>query len=533
MADARVEQARALAAAGQFKEAVGVLKALLQANGQDGEARQLLAEVQDSMMLDIQIGDRLERAQALAEQGQKEQALKLLGDVMKVAPNHPRAASLAASLTAPASPAPGALPDLNPNATVSMDAFELEDLPIGSGPSSPAGPASSPLSGAAPEFSLEPLDSLEPSQGSPVEATFTTPSTNLGPAEAARVQQYVSEGQALFDQGRYQDAIDLWTRIFIVDENNKDADALIAKAKEAMNANQGEIEHNLTEGIAAFNAGDYGRSRPLLEKVLAAFPGHREAQYYLQRMGEAVPMSHQAWTDAPAAPRTASGLRCPAARLSPRRRRPSPLHLPSRVPPRRGHPRDRPSPAAVRTSSSSRITWSSRRGRPCVHRLRRRLTGDSSSRAAPRWRPAPASQPSSLRRSLPPSRQTPSPGTITPRSPRHRSMWLRPPEWPVGMRFWESPGRCRGLAPRRGSRPRHPRPAEVPRGSSSERRCSACCSWASVSFSPAASFSAATVSSRPRSSRASSPSPKPPRIAPKPVVTCGPRGADAAEHEPR
>ena len=317
MADARVEQARALAAAGQYKEAVEVLKALLQANAQDGEARQLLAEVQDSMMLEIQIGDRLERAQALAEQGQRDQALKLLGDVMKVAPNHPRALALAASLSPQAPPPPRPLPDLNPNATVSMDAFELEDLPIGSGPASPAGPSSSTLSGAAPEFNLESLDSLDSSQLSPMESTFATQSTNLGPAEAARVQQYVSEGQSLFDQGRYQDAIDLWTRVFIVDENNKDADALIAKAKEAMNANQGEIEHNLTEGIAAFNAADYVRSKPLLEKVLAAFPGHREAQYYLQRMGEAVPMSPQAWTDAPTAPVPPSAFATPPPAFTP------------------------------------------------------------------------------------------------------------------------------------------------------------------------------------------------------------------------
>jgi hypothetical protein len=74
--------------------------------------------------------------------------------------------------------------------------------------------------------------------------------------------------------------------VFILDENSKEADALIDKAKTAMNANQGEIEHNLTEAIAAFNAGEYDRSRPLLERVLQSFPGHREAQYYLGRIND-------------------------------------------------------------------------------------------------------------------------------------------------------------------------------------------------------------------------------------------------------
>jgi tetratricopeptide (TPR) repeat protein len=268
MGDARLDEARALASAGQFRDAMGILKGIVQGNPQDAEARQLLSEVQDQMMLELQIGDMLSKAEALVAQGQRDQARKMLSDVLKVSPNHPKARAMSQALElAPAAE----VASFGPEATLAMDAFDLEPLP-----------------GSAPPMTLESLDSFDsPVSGSPLESTTLSsgPGT-LGPAESARVKQYVKEGQDLFAQGRYQDAIDVWTRIFIVDENNKEADNLIAKAKEALNANQGEIEHNLTEGIAAFNGGDMARARPMLEKVIQSFPGHREALYYLSRISE-------------------------------------------------------------------------------------------------------------------------------------------------------------------------------------------------------------------------------------------------------
>lgn len=283
MADARLEQARAMANAGQFRDAMGVLKGLLEGEPGNAAARQLLTEVQDSMMLDLQIGETLAKAEALMDQGQDEQAQKLLRDVLKVSPANAKARAM---LDAHVNPAvqPGRGP--SPEATVAMNVFELDSLP-GQTPLSQAGPAQ-PLTGAEPPFTLESLDSLDtPFEAPGVEGTVLSgPSSGLAPAETARVQQYLKEGKDLFASGQYQDAIDVWTRIFILDESNTEADALIAQAKEEMNANQGEIEHHLTEAIAAFNAGDLNRSRPLLERVLQSFPGHREALYYLGRINE-------------------------------------------------------------------------------------------------------------------------------------------------------------------------------------------------------------------------------------------------------
>lgn len=285
MADARLEQARALAGTGRFRDAMGVLKGLLQAEPQNAEARQLLSEVQDSMMLDLQIGETLAKAEALVAQGQFEQAQKLLLDVLKVSPGNLKAKTMLESRAKPAGvkeSQPG------PNSTIAMNAFDLDSL-SGNAPSA-APPAEPPLMDLEPAFTLDSLDSLDtPFASTGVEGTVVSGSSSaLAPAEKARVQQYVQEGKGLFARGQYQDAIDVWTRVFILDESNTEADTLIAQAKEAMNANQGEIEHSLTEAIAAFNAGDHARSRPLLEKILQSFPGHREALYYLSRINDQV-----------------------------------------------------------------------------------------------------------------------------------------------------------------------------------------------------------------------------------------------------
>jgi tetratricopeptide (TPR) repeat protein len=283
MGDARLEQAQSLAATGQFRDAMGVLKEVLQADPQNGEARRLLTEVQDSMMLDLQISETLAKAEALVAQGEGEQAQKVLRDVLKVSPGQHKAKAMLESLKRPSAvnerqPAP--------EAALGMGAFELESLPgdVTGGAQVVAQP---PL-GSDQAFTLDSLDDLDDPFAEPsVQSTVLTGSpSGLAPAETAKVRQYLKEGQDLFDAGQYQDAIDVWTRIFILDENSKEADALIDKAKKTMNANQGEIEHNLTEAIAAFNAGEYDRSRPLLERVLQSFPGHREAQYYLGRINE-------------------------------------------------------------------------------------------------------------------------------------------------------------------------------------------------------------------------------------------------------
>jgi tetratricopeptide (TPR) repeat protein len=299
MTDAGLEKAKNLASAGHYKEAMALLKNLLQANPEDKQARELLTDLQDRMMLDLQIRDRLAKAKDLLAKGEKDSATKLAQDILKVSPGHPEALALLeqpAAKPAPPPPVPSPPKAPSPEETVAMDGFELKEL--SSLPETLPEASEAPLDDlepslgtgdeAEPLMSLDSLDAFEMPEGEPVteRTSLSGTASQLGPGEKKKIAEYLQEGQKLFDSNRFQDAVDVWTRVFILDENNQDAEALITKARERMNAHQGEIEHNLTEGIAAYNAGDLARSKPLLEKVLQSFPGHREAQYYLNRMGE-------------------------------------------------------------------------------------------------------------------------------------------------------------------------------------------------------------------------------------------------------
>jgi len=279
MSDPKVEQAKQMADLGQFDEAMALLQLALQANPQDAEIHALLEEIQERAMLESQVQEKLVKVQDLIDKGDSDQARKILGEILHITPGHPEATILLRGLSSPApvisdtypglplQPLETAAPPAENAAGTADDAiFELptplEPEPVRTQPSSrPGAPATLERPGESAtdqNFQLSPFG------------------PQLGSEEMAKVQQYIQEGQAHFDQGRYQEAIDAWTRVFIIDENNQDAQLLIDKAKGSLTQHQAQVEHYLTEGIAAYNSGDSARCRDLMQQILAVFPGHRE-----------------------------------------------------------------------------------------------------------------------------------------------------------------------------------------------------------------------------------------------------------------
>ena len=292
MSDVRLQTAREMLEAGRHQEAMALLKQLLKESPEDNEVRQALMDVQEQMMLAMQLGEKVKKARSLLAEGQREAALKAVSDVLKVAPTHSDALALQRELEPAAAPAAGpgefdledlssadgALPSLAAPASADFQEFEAPELPplqafdFGSLPEVPPSPAAGSGSVEATRLSA------------PVGAAST-----LSATEQAKVRQYLDEGKALQRQGRVQDAIDMWTRVFILDEENAEAQSLIDQARASLTANQGELEYTLTEAIAAFNGGDFKRAKPLLEKILQMSPGHREAQHYLTRIPAEAP----------------------------------------------------------------------------------------------------------------------------------------------------------------------------------------------------------------------------------------------------
>ncbi len=114
--------------------------------------------------------------------------------------------------------------------------------------------------------------------------------------EGDRVGQLLTEGQESFDRGEYQSAIDVWSRIFLIDIDNAEASNRIeeARAKKAEIERQAEELFHEAAGHIDNKALDEAKSA--LRRVLELKPNHSIAAEYLSQLD-----SGQVPTLAPAA----------------------------------------------------------------------------------------------------------------------------------------------------------------------------------------------------------------------------------------
>ena len=86
MSHPSIESARQMAESGRLQEAMALLKKAFQENPNDAEIRQALMEIQERMMLEMQVAERIKKAGALVEQGQKDAAERIIAEVLKIVP---------------------------------------------------------------------------------------------------------------------------------------------------------------------------------------------------------------------------------------------------------------------------------------------------------------------------------------------------------------------------------------------------------------------------------------------------------------
>ncbi|HSM50053.1 MAG TPA: hypothetical protein VLA75_01480, partial [Thermoanaerobaculia bacterium] len=115
------------------------------------------------------------------------------------------------------------------------------------------------------------------------------PMAGHGPLETggdARIEDLLREGQAAFDRGEFQEAIDAWSRIFLVDIDHREASRLVDLARQRKAEAEREIEELFHEAVLKFEAGDAAEAREGFERVLAAHPGYYSAREYLALLDE-------------------------------------------------------------------------------------------------------------------------------------------------------------------------------------------------------------------------------------------------------
>jgi tetratricopeptide (TPR) repeat protein len=107
-----------------------------------------------------------------------------------------------------------------------------------------------------------------------------------------RIRELLDEGQAAFDAGDPQGAIDAWSRIFLIDIDHQEASRRIEAARKLKAESERQVEEIFHDGLAHLEAGDTAAARQAFERVLEIQPGYfaaREALQQLDAGGGSVP----------------------------------------------------------------------------------------------------------------------------------------------------------------------------------------------------------------------------------------------------
>jgi hypothetical protein len=100
----------------------------------------------------------------------------------------------------------------------------------------------------------------------------------------ARIEELLLSGLDHYFSGRYDQAINIWTRVAFLERRHGRARAYIERARSALAERQRESEELLHGGVAAYNAGDLAAARDLLTRAVEQGDPSDTALVFLQRL---------------------------------------------------------------------------------------------------------------------------------------------------------------------------------------------------------------------------------------------------------
>jgi tetratricopeptide (TPR) repeat protein len=125
------------------------------------------------------------------------------------------------------------------------------------------------------------------------------------PAEAdrdARIEQFLLSGLDYYFAGKFEQAINVWTRVVFLERGHDRARAYIERARSALAERHRESEELLHRGVAAFDRGETEEARDLITRAVERDGAHDLALVFLERLNRlSMPASPAATIDAPRA----------------------------------------------------------------------------------------------------------------------------------------------------------------------------------------------------------------------------------------
>jgi hypothetical protein len=145
----------------------------------------------------------------------------------------------------------------------------------------------------------------------------------VGADRTTKIEQLLLDGLDEYFAGRFDQAINVWTRALFFDRHHPRARAYIERARAALAERHRQSEELLESGVAAFTRGDGATARRLIEDAIERGAPADEARAVLERLTRIEQGSTPASVPAHPPEPTASGVPVPGtAHRRPRSRAP-------------------------------------------------------------------------------------------------------------------------------------------------------------------------------------------------------------------
>jgi tetratricopeptide (TPR) repeat protein len=322
-----LREARAALAARDFQQASNLTAELLRNDFTNEDAREINDTAREKMEAAPFVGQFIRKAEAFARQGNASAARMELEKARALDGDHPdiRPAldSLTAGTSSPAAsfssgPSPSFIVDAPPPAPAARGAAQAADFGFTFEEEKASGPdlsfdafsfdAPAPAAPAAPPPASSPFGSGGFSFDTPSAGTggFDSPTAPVSSGDDQRkVQQYLADGDRAAASGDYQQAIDLWSRIFLIDVTNDEASQRIENAKAKRRDLETRVEALISAGETAFGR-DNETARAKFNEALKLDPSNLTAHDYLQKLSSRASGGIRGGYEAPAAPAPSS-----------------------------------------------------------------------------------------------------------------------------------------------------------------------------------------------------------------------------------